>query len=152
MPQGSVITDEMKRAIGVETAPACYEIEKGHIRRFAEAIGDANPLYTNEARARESRYGGIIAPPTFVRMCAAPASLLDVKAVTGMERTLDGGSDWEYFYPVRPGDVIAVTAKYTEFKERDGRMGKMLIMSVQQTYRNQLGQVVATQTVGRIIY
>jgi acyl dehydratase len=39
------------------------------ILKFAHGIGDANPLWTNEAYARKSPYGGIIAPPSCVWGC-----------------------------------------------------------------------------------
>ena len=67
MTQESAITPEMKAAIGVESEPRTSEVEKGAIIKFAEAIGDTNPIYNDEAAARESRYGGLIAPPTFLR-------------------------------------------------------------------------------------
>ena len=34
------------------------------IRRFAEGIGDPNPLYIDEAYAKTTPFGGIIAPPS----------------------------------------------------------------------------------------
>ena len=37
---------------------------------FARAIGDFNPVYFDEDQARESKVGGIIAPPTFVQASA----------------------------------------------------------------------------------
>jgi hypothetical protein len=37
---------------------------------FARAIGDFNPVYHDEAAARSSEVGGIIAPPTFVQASA----------------------------------------------------------------------------------
>ncbi len=156
MPEGSVITEEMRKAIGVESpAGPETEIEKGHIRRFAEAIGDSNILFTDEEKARNTtKYGGIIAPPTFFRSCTGGGGgqRIDVRAITGLTRALDGGSDWEYFEPVRPGDRISVTTKIVDFQERDGRMGKMLITYNQSTYRNQFGKVVATQTTSGILY
>ena len=154
MPEGSFITEEMRKAIGVESpAGPETEIEKGHIRRFAEAIGDSNILFTDEGNARATRYGGIIAPPTFFRSCmGGGGQRIDVRAITGLTRALDGGSEWEYFEPVRPGDRISVTTKIADFQERDGRMGKMLITYNQSTYRNQFGKVVATQTTSGILY
>ncbi len=59
----SAITPELRNAVGKESAPKVFEVEKGHIRRFAEAVGDPNPMYRDEAYARKSRYGNIIAPP-----------------------------------------------------------------------------------------
>ena len=67
MSEESLITDKMRKAIGVESEPLLYDVDKWHIQRFAEAIGDPNPLYQDEAAARKTRYGGIIAPPTFFR-------------------------------------------------------------------------------------
>ena len=65
MPDGSVITDEIRNTIGREFGPHVYEVEKGAIKKFAEALEDTNPLWQDEKYAAESRYGGIIAPPTF---------------------------------------------------------------------------------------
>jgi hypothetical protein len=42
------------------------EVEKGRLRFFAKAIGEANPVYTNEAAACEAGYRALPAPPTFV--------------------------------------------------------------------------------------
>ena len=44
-------------------------IEKGHIMMFARAIGDENPIYSDENYASE-KTGGIIAPPTFTQSSA----------------------------------------------------------------------------------
>ena len=41
-----------KSLIGRESETTVVEVEKGAIRRFAEAIGDANPIYADEAAAR----------------------------------------------------------------------------------------------------
>ena len=48
MTQESVITQEMRDVIGVESEAITYDVEKGAIRKFAEAIGDDNPLYVDE--------------------------------------------------------------------------------------------------------
>ncbi|MCH7908826.1 MAG: MaoC family dehydratase N-terminal domain-containing protein [Candidatus Hydrogenedentes bacterium] len=45
MADDSVITDEMKAVIGVESEPSVYEIERSSIRRWAEAIGDTSTLH-----------------------------------------------------------------------------------------------------------
>ena len=53
----SVITKEMKDAIGVESDPVVYEIEEGAILRFAEAIGDTNPIFNDKDKASKPKYG-----------------------------------------------------------------------------------------------
>ena len=47
-----------------------FPVEAGHILMFARAIGDENPVYTDEEAARKTEAGGIIAPPTFVQASA----------------------------------------------------------------------------------
>jgi len=58
--------DRLRSNIGVEWEPVVYKIEKGMIQRFVQAIDDPNPLWQNEEHASKSRYGGIVAPPTFI--------------------------------------------------------------------------------------
>jgi acyl dehydratase len=65
------VTDEVLKQIGKTAEPRTYEVERGAIRRFAEAIGDPNPLFNSESEARQSRFGGLIAPPTFYRSMMA---------------------------------------------------------------------------------
>ena len=151
MPEeNTIIPESLRNAIGVESDPITYEIEKGHIARFAEAIGDENPLYSDEIKARNSKYGGIIAPPTFYR-ALRPGSLPET-AESPFTRNLDAGSDWEYFEPIRPGDRITVTIKLADVVEREGRLGKMIINTRETRYENQLGQIVATQKTNGISY
>ena len=126
------------------------EVEKGAIIKFAQAIGDDNPLFNDEAEASKSKYGGLIAPPTFLRSMTSVR--LQLPFDLPLSRLLDGGSDWEYFGPIRAGDRITATAKITDVSERTGRLGLMVFMTTVITYRNHLDQVVATQTGTSIQY
>ncbi len=142
MTQESVITDEMKAAIGVESAPFLNDVEKGAIRKFAEAVGDPNPLWQDEEYAKKGPNGRIVAPPTFlVTMRSGPAA----RPVRPPMRRglLDGGAEWEFYLPVGPGDVIKCTSKLADAYERPGRMGSMLFTVSEQTYINQKGELVA---------
>ncbi|MCY3543854.1 MAG: MaoC family dehydratase N-terminal domain-containing protein [Chloroflexi bacterium] len=149
MTQESVITQQMRDAVGVESEPITHDVEKGAIVKFAQAIGDTNPLFNDEAAARQTRYGGIIAPPTFMRsLISNPAP--DFKSP--YSANLDGGSQWEYFHPVRPGDRITVTTKLADLFERPGRLGNMLFSVRETKYVNQFGQTVALQRTTGISY
>ncbi|MFQ5872558.1 MAG: MaoC family dehydratase N-terminal domain-containing protein [Dehalococcoidia bacterium] len=147
--QDSLITEEMKKAVGVGSEPVTYEVERGHIKRFAEAIDDPNPLWNDEAEARKTPYGGVVASPTFLRACEArPLAKLEYP----VERGLDAGSEWEYFQPVRPGDTITVVQKISDFTEKQGRLGMMLLETTETTYTNQLDELVAKQIATGIYY
>ncbi len=143
MNQVSSLTQEFTRLVGVEAEPELWEVEKGHIRRFAEAISDPNPIYRDEAYAAKTRYGGIIAPPQF---------LIDAGLVKLVDRLVDmcpdkaninGGTDLEFYGPMRPGDMITTVAKLAEVKERTGKSGEMIFLTVEVTYTNQKGELVA---------
>ena len=141
------LTDEMRsQVIGVESEPTTLEVERGHVARFAEAIGDDNPAYT----AGTPQSSGVVAPPTFLR------AIRDVRPVVPFDvpftRLLDGGSDWEYFEPVRAGDTITAVGRIEDMRERTGSIGQMLISTIKITYRNQAGAIVATQTSTSIRY
>ena len=67
MKQESSKPKALKDAVGWESKPQVIEVEKGRIRRFAQAVQDANPLWQDEEYAKNARYGSIIAPPTFLQ-------------------------------------------------------------------------------------
>ncbi|MBI2907288.1 MAG: MaoC family dehydratase N-terminal domain-containing protein [Chloroflexi bacterium] len=150
MPGGSVEERiaQIVASVGAETGPFVYEVEKGAIRKFARAVEDPNPLWQDEAYARKTKYGGIIAPPTFLRLFRPP----QFPAESPYPRRLDAGSDWEYFEPLRSGDIIACRVKLASAVEKEGKIGKMLILVWELTYVNQLGELVATQRSTLITY
>jgi len=133
--ESSLLTEEIRRMVGQEfVKPVVREVEKGAIQRFARAIEDPNPLWQDEEYAKKARYGGIIAPPVFPNSLqpegaislAAQERLLEIAGPgkTGMV----GGAEYEWFQPIRPGDVITVTSKVVDAREREGKLGKMLIL------------------------
>ncbi len=73
-PRFSLITDEglaaLRRLIGqpVEDSlePWVTEATRDSIRHWAHGIGDDNPLWCDEAYAKASRHGRLVAPPSFV--------------------------------------------------------------------------------------
>ena len=150
MTQESAITPEMKASIGIESDPVTHDVEKGAIIKFAEAIGDTNPIFNDEVAARKSRYGGMVAPPTFLR--SINPGPLKVEFRSPYTANLDGGSEWEYFEPIRPGDRITVTTMIADLYERAGRLGNMLFLVRETKYVNQFGNTVAKQRTTGISY
>ncbi|MBI2865836.1 MAG: MaoC family dehydratase N-terminal domain-containing protein [Chloroflexi bacterium] len=142
--------EELRQSIGAESPPVSIEVEKGHLRRFAQAIQDPNPLWQDEVAARATRYGGIVAPPTFLRALPVPMPKLELELP--LSRLLDGGSAWEYFHPVRAGDTISAHCRLTDLRERRGRASPLVFMVLETIYVNQLGQVVAKQSSTMVRY
>src|SRR5216684_3980279 len=134
------VTDEVRKQIGMQSEARVVEVERGAIRRFAEAIGDPNPLFNDERQARKTRFGGMIATPTFCRSMGSPIPNVRFKGMGAEFRGLDGGSDWEYFHPIRPGDRITVQSKLLDLRESEGRLGPMVFIVIETRYPNQFGE------------
>ena len=125
----------------MESAPLSYDVEKGAIRKFAEAIGDEDAIFYDENAAKAAGFKTIVAPPTF--LCTFRAQELpDLKIAFGRVR-LNGGNEYEYYQPIYAGDTITLTAKYADVAERTGRTGKMVFVFTDLTFKNQHGEVVA---------
>ena len=138
-----VVTDELRSCIGMQSDPIVIEIEKGMIKRFAEAIEDPNPLWQDEEYARNARHGGIVAPPGFLMSLMMRGPAMELPFELPFPNRLDGGGDWEYFKPVRPGDVLTVVTKLVDIREREGRMGTMVFLVSETTWKNQRNEPVA---------
>jgi len=144
LPQESVITPELKALIGKESPPTSWLVDQSSIVEFAQALDDPNPLWNDEKEARKSRFGGLIAPPTFpayLRNDQMHKMLFELP--TPLKRVLNGGNEIEWYQPIRPGDRITVTGKLIDLREREGAMGRMLFVISESTYANQFGEVVA---------
>ena len=133
--------------VGLSTAPEEFEVEKGAIRRFAEAIGDTNPLYLDEAHAKRCGYASVLAPPTFpttFRM-ALPVEI-------DPSHILHGEQEYCYTRPIVAGDVIRCTTTIRSVREREGSIGKMTILVAEITGEDRDGQPVFTGTSTIIVH
>lgn len=134
-------TEELRKQVGVETAPRFYEIEKGLVKRFALAIGDPNPLWQDEEYARKTNYGGIIAPPALVIALGWEDFQTERMSVGA---GLHAGTELEYYQPIRVGDTIGITSKLLDMRERESqKLGRMSFLDYERLYRNQNQKLVA---------
>lgn len=141
MANESRITEEMRKAIGVESEPTIVQVEKEPIRRFAEAIGDANPLFSDEDYAKSRGYRSIIAPPGYIPSYSFPTKKgkgadEGRRVRAAFPRGLNGGGEYELFQTIQAGDVLKVSSRISDIYEREGRIGKMVIIISETVYRN----------------
>lgn len=149
-----MISEEVKQFIGKADPPIVRHVERGAIKRYAEAVGNDNPLYQDDEYARRSLYGSIIAPPGFFGWptktpcsCTGLADIVgELQAALargGFPRILDGGISYDFFLPVRAGDILIASPKVTGLSEKEGKGGTMIICNFETTYTNQNGNLVA---------
>ncbi len=146
MPEGSLITDELRKLIGVSSGPIIFKVEEGAIQRYAQAIGDPNPLYNDPDYASKTRHGRLLAPPGFtgwpVKADRPTDKLFETLAKAGAPpRVLDGGVEFEFIDPVGAGDVLTATTRIASITERETRLGKTMFTTVEITFVNQTGNV-----------
>ncbi|WP_042356063.1 MaoC family dehydratase N-terminal domain-containing protein [Bacillus rubiinfantis] len=129
-----------KSVIGVTSDVFVFEVEKGHIRRFAQAIGDRNRLYIEEEFASHTPYGGIIAPPTFPIAIATQGIGLPIKL--DERRMMHGEQEFIYHRPIRPGENLYCQLRVTDLYEREGRSGKMQFLVIDTEMKDEHGELV----------
>ena len=148
MTENSLITEEVKQLVGKEIIkPLVREIEKGAIVKFAQAIDDPNPLWQDAEYAAKSVNRGIVAPPIFLSALWTEAMYTSIQAklagiAPSLKRLVEAGDEIEYFQTIRPGDALTINSRFAEIKERQGKSGTMVNLTMETTYTNQHGEMV----------
>jgi hypothetical protein len=124
------VVERLRERVGVAGRPVTSTVEPGHLRRFAEAIGDPDPRWLREA------------PPTFL-VALAPASYHAPEAEEYGKGWLNGGNRFELIEPVLAGDEITATSAIADVYEKSGASGSLLFIVFETAYVNQRGATVA---------
>jgi acyl dehydratase len=127
--------------IGSSADTFAVEVEKGAIRRFAEAIGDATGIYFDEAVARSFGYPGIVAPPTFpttFRPPSKPAWLRDLDE----GRILAGEQGFRYARPILAGEQLQCELRLTDIQDKQSSNGAMELVIQDMTVTSSSGEMV----------
>ena len=116
---------EIDRAlIGSSAASFTVEVEKGAIRRFAEAVGDPAQIYFDEAFARSLGYAGIVAPPTFPTTFRPPSKPAWIRGLDE-GRFLAGEQGFRYWRPIVAGDRLECALRFTDVQDKRSSRGSM---------------------------
>ena len=149
MSQSEIISDEMRKFINLKTKQKIYNVDRHSVERFAEAIGDDNPIYFNETYAKKTM-GGLIAPPTYVRLLRP--NKLEKEFPEPFSNLVDGGSSYNFYEHIYVGDKISVVSKLKDLFIKTGKIGDMLFKLTLISYTNQKKILVTTQEVTTITY
>ncbi len=98
-----------------------FEVTAEMIGDFAEAMGDPNPVYRDDAAARSAGYEGVIAPPTFLTKLTflySPAIVLDPELGLNYALVVHGEQEFEQTRPVRAGDILVGTPRIASITAR----------------------------------
>ncbi|UCM89843.1 MaoC family dehydratase N-terminal domain-containing protein [Streptomyces marincola] len=120
-----------------------YEVGREKIREFAEAIGDANPAYTDPEAAARLGHPDVIAPPTFVFAItykAAGQVIRDPALGLDYSRVVHGDQRFAYTRPVRAGDLLSVTSTIESVRSMAGNE----VIDVRGEVHDEKGEHVVT--------
>ena len=119
----------LKEQIGKQSDKVKNVVERGAVKKFAEAIGDLHPIFFDEDTGRLSRYKNNIAPPTFPRV-------FDYGAIEGLnlpnKGLIHGEQTFHYVRPLLVGEEVycySIVKKYFEKKGNFGQMGFLVLES-----------------------
>jgi hydroxyacyl-ACP dehydratase HTD2-like protein with hotdog domain len=127
-----------------------YEVTCKDIRRYAQAIGDSRFESSMDMQPSD-----VVAPPLFCHTLAfedvPPARLradgrpseLDIPLPC--QRTVGGGSTFDYYAPIRPGDVITVEKVIEDIYRKRGRSGDLYFVVLSTKFTNQDSVLVARE-------
>jgi len=126
--------------------------------------------FTDATSAAESAYGSIVAPEDFNPFAWAVAegrpspggdphdvdSRFEGKLGArgpGLSHSVNGGLDVEYTGArMRPGDVVRSVSKIVDYREKEGRLGRMLLTTIESTWTSQADELIKTQRMTVIRY
>jgi hypothetical protein len=134
MDQPATLTRDL---IGHESEVVLFEVERGAIRKFAEAVQDQTPECLR----------GDVAPPTFpttFRM-TIPGLAFD------LARVLHGAQEYRYDRPLRAGDRVRCRVRVADVYQRKGRLGEMTFLILAMEGTDESGNPVFTGTTTAIL-
>ncbi len=156
---------KLKAFVGIATgppAPAPEPVNESMIRHWCEAMGDANPAYTDTDAARRSVHGGLVAPPTMLQgwtlrgiEMADPAKmrrnkqteLHDLLSSYGYTSVVATNCDQTYTRYLRPGDRITATTVIESISEEKATaLGIGYFINTRDVYRDQDGNEVGSMS------
>lgn len=137
---------ELRERIGVKITntiePWNYEATRDAIRHYAHGIGDDNPLWCDPEYAAKTKYGSVVALPSFLFTTS--------RLISGYCGGLSGvhamwaGADWTWHKPVLRNDVITTEAYLKDLVEHKTKFAGRAFQQIYHVdFFNQHGDKVA---------
>lgn len=127
--------------VGRCSEPVENPVERVAVRRFAEAIGEASPVYTDPDAAKCGAHGGLIAPPTFPRT-------FEYGSVPGVELPsaglIHGSHRTVYERPLYVGESAWCRVELKQSFDREGRSGRLGLLVFERTGESLEGERIFT--------
>ena len=120
-----------------------YEVSRVKIREFADAIGDANPVYRDREAAKGAGHPDVVAPPTFPIVFAtggARSVLADPGLGLNYAMVVHGEQRFEDRRPIYAGDSVHCESTITEIRAA----GRNELVTLKTEVKTAVGELVCT--------
>jgi acyl dehydratase len=126
---------------GKEYEPVTVVVERDHVLRFADAIGEDDPVYRDPEAARAAGHPEQLAPPTFVTTMQIMTSgqvVLDPELGLDYSRVVHGEQSYEWRRPARVGDVLTAVPRIAAISAK----GSNEFLVIESETRDAAGETV----------
>ncbi|MEX2724467.1 MAG: MaoC family dehydratase N-terminal domain-containing protein [Candidatus Freyarchaeota archaeon] len=135
--------DKYKKFKGYKFAPITYKVTGDAIRAYAKATGDLKPEYTDPDDSK------IIAPPSFLSVVFLPSfygagKLAEEGIIKDFTKLLHGGQRYEYYQPIRPGDVLSSQVEVIDIYVKNNMLFLIFDIPIKKQDDTLVGKVVTT--------
>ncbi|WP_347550093.1 MaoC family dehydratase N-terminal domain-containing protein [Pseudalkalibacillus hwajinpoensis] len=128
--------------IGKQSTPVKNNVERGSVRAFSISIGDPAPIYTDESRGKQSRYGTNLAPPTYPRV-------FDYGTIEGFDLPnvglIHGKQTFHYQRPLFVGETVICSSSLENYYERKGKSGLLGFLVIKRFGEGTDGNLIFTE-------
>jgi acyl dehydratase len=150
----------------VEDPPGDIVCERGYVLAWLEATENANPLFWDDAVARELA-GGPVAPPTMLSVWMRPLLFVPgrterrmplglhfaLKEALGLPDGIVAATEMTFGVPLRPGDRVRTTQRIRRISEPTAtRLGVGRFWTIDVTYRTQRDEVAGVESYEMFAY
>lgn len=116
------------------------EANSDNVRQFCQGLGDANPLFCDPDYGKSTHWGRSLAPGCFLYSVDSTAVAPKLRGIQWMY----GGTEWEWYQPLRHGDRFSTMVRLIDAKEKQGSHAKTFILQIGESlFYNQNGELVA---------
>ncbi|WP_227935488.1 MaoC family dehydratase N-terminal domain-containing protein [Alkalihalobacillus deserti] len=125
--------------VGKRSAKVKNIVEIGWVKKFAEAIGDIDPIYVDEEAASRTTHKKNIAPVTFP-VTFDYGTIPDVKVPT--KGLIHGEQKYHYTRPLFVGETVYCYAEVKNYYEKKGTFGNMGFLVYSKCVEDEQGELL----------
>ena len=130
--------------IGKSFPALTVDVEIGQLKFFAKAVGEDNPIYTDEDCAKAAGYRSLPAPPTFtfsLNLVTPDPFAKYTSMGIKLNRVLHGGQKFDYLAPICAGDTVTLESTVKDIYSK--KNGALEFLEEETVVANQDGEIVA---------